>query len=424
VAGRASLVRRQPIYAARNSVDCEEVTLKMTFSDQEIINRFPVGYYPLHPNVSLNFQMNRFWGWVGDKQMLEELRAAGTRIASYDDWAREMFDLSDKALAAGRRLPAAYYAKMAIFFLDPSDPRVKPALQRFLDNVLAENGVTPEDHHLVPYKQTHLSAYRLTPAQPRGTIVVFGGYDSYILEWLPAALALRDAGLDAVIFDGPGQGAVLDAGTPMTPDWRLPAAAILEYFKLTDVTLMGFSLGGCLVIRAAAREPRISRVIAMDICTSLSEASTRGFGASGLSVIAANSGRIPPPVVNAAVAAAGKTDLLTDWVIAQGERVMGVATPADLFQAWREYRTDDVSPLVIQDVLLMAGAKDHYIPLQMLPDQLMTLTAARSVTARVFSEAESAQNHCQIGNMGLALKVIFDWLDETGGRTAESADRQ
>ena len=423
MAGRASLVRRQPIYAARNSVDCEEVTLKMTFSDQEIINRFPVGYYPLHPNVSLNFQMNRFWGWVGDKQMLEELRAAGTRIASYDDWAREMFDLSDKALAAGRRLPAAYYAKMAIFFLDPSDPRVKPAFQRFLDNVLAENGVTPEDHHLVPYKQTHLSAYRLTPAQPRGTIVVFGGYDSYILEWLPAALALRDAGLDAVIFDGPGQGTVLDAGTPMTPDWRLPAAAILEYFKLTDVTLMGFSLGGCLVIRAAAREPRISRVIAMDICTSLSEASTRGFGASGLSVIAADSGRIPAPVVNAAVAAAGKTDLLTDWVIAQGERVMGVATPADLFQAWREYRTDDVSPLVIQDVLLMAGAKDHYIPLQMLPDQLMTLTAARSVTARVFSEAESAQNHCQIGNMGLALKVIFDWLDETGGRSAESAER-
>jgi len=34
----------------------------MTYSDQEIIKRFPVGYYRLHPNVSLNFQMNRFWG--------------------------------------------------------------------------------------------------------------------------------------------------------------------------------------------------------------------------------------------------------------------------------------------------------------------------------------------------------------------------
>jgi alpha-beta hydrolase superfamily lysophospholipase len=386
--------------------------------DQEIINRFPVGYYALHPNVSLNFQMNRFWNWVGDKLMLDELRAAGTRIKSYDDWTREMFDLSDKALAAGRRLPAAYYAKMATFFLDPSDPRVKPAFQRFVDNVQAVNGITPDDHHLVPYQQTHLSAYRFTPAQPRGTIVVFGGYDSYILEWLPAALALRDAGLDTVIFDGPGQGTVLDAGMPMTADWHLPTAAILDYFKLTEITLLGFSLGGALVIRAAAHEARISRVIAMDICTSLLESSTRSFSASGLSVISANSEQMPASLVNAAVAAVRKTDLLTDWVIAQGERVMGVSTPADVFKAWRDYRTDDVSALVTQDVLLMAGAKDHYMPLQMLPDQLMTLTAAHSITARVFTEAESAQNHCQIGNMGLALKVILDWLDQTGGRTA------
>jgi len=34
----------------------------LTVSDQEIISRFPVGYYPLHPNVSLSYQMNRFWG--------------------------------------------------------------------------------------------------------------------------------------------------------------------------------------------------------------------------------------------------------------------------------------------------------------------------------------------------------------------------
>jgi hypothetical protein len=97
---------------------------------------------------------------------------------------------------------------------------------------------------------------------------------------------------------------------------------------------------------------------------------------------------------------------------------MGVSTPADVFKAWREYRTDDISSLVTQDVLLMAGTKDHYMPLQMLPDQLMTLTAARSITSRVFTEAESGQNHCQMGNMGLALKVILGWLDETGARKA------
>ena len=54
----------------------------MALSDQQLFDRFPVGYYPLHSNVSLNFQMNRFWNWVGDKQMLSELQKAGTQIAT------------------------------------------------------------------------------------------------------------------------------------------------------------------------------------------------------------------------------------------------------------------------------------------------------------------------------------------------------
>jgi alpha-beta hydrolase superfamily lysophospholipase len=392
--------------------------LGMSANDQEIISRFPVGYYPFHPNPVLNFQMNRFWGWVGEQQMLEELRAAGPSIASFADWIKVMLELSDKALASGRLLPAAYYARMAHFFLTPDDPRQKPALQRFMDNVLPGNGITPDDHHLVPYQQGQLSAYRLTHEQPRGAIVVFGGYDSYIEEWLPATLALRDAGLDTVVFNGPGQGTVLDAGMPMTPDWHLPVAAILDYFGLSGVTLLGFSLGGCLVIRATAREPRIARAITWDICTDFYGAMTRNLASAGLDAIMANSGQIPAPVVNAAFTEAAKTDLLTDWVVRQGARVMGMATPADLLRAWREYDTNDISAQVTQDVLLMAGTTDIAIPFHMLPDQLLTLTAARSVTARVFTEAEQASNHCQAGNAGLGLKVIFDWLDQVGGRTA------
>jgi alpha-beta hydrolase superfamily lysophospholipase len=399
----------------------EEVTA-MTVSDQEILSRFPVGYHELHPNVSLNFQLNRFYGWANDGKMLDEIRAAAPRISSYDDWTREMLQLSDNALAASRRLPSAYYSRGAQFFLDPDDPRYEPALQRFLDNVLAGNGVTPDDHHLVPYQGTHLSAYRFTPARPRGTIVVFGGFDSYIVEWLPAAIALRDAGLDTVIFDGPGQGTVLDAGTPMTLDWDLPVAAVLDYFGLSDITLMGFSLGGCLVMRAAAREPRVSRVIAFDIMTAMFECISQNPGTAGLAAIAANSDQIPASVLDATVEAFAKTDLLAEWVFDQGERVMGVGTPAEVLEVWQRYGTDDVSPLVTQDVLLMAGAKDHYVPLHQLGDQVLTLSAARSVSARVFTEAEQAQNHCQIGNTGLAVRVILDWLDAVGGRATPEGD--
>jgi len=150
---------------------------------------------------------------------------------------------------------------------------------------------------------------------------------------------------------------------------------------------------------------------------------TRCYPAAGLAAIAANFDQIPAPALNAAVEAAAKTDLLVEWVFEQGKRVLGVSTPAELFQAFSEFNTHDASPLVTQDVLLMAGTKDHGIPFHQLADQLLTLTAARSVTARSFTEAEQAQNHCQIGNQGLALKVILDWVDATGGRTAEPVGR-
>ena len=388
----------------------------MTVSDQEIISRFPVGYYELHPNVSLNFQLNRFYGWANDGQMLDEIRAAAPRISSYDDWVREMLQLSDNALAAGRLLPAAYYSRGAHFFLDPDDPRYQPVLQRFLDNVLAGNGVTPDDHHLVPYQGTHLSAYRFMPVRPRGTIVVFGGFDSYIVEWLPAAIALRDAGLDTVIFDGPGQGTVLDAGTPMTPDWHLPVAAVLD-FGLSGITLMGFSLGGSLVLHAAAREPRVARVIAFDIMTDMFECVARGPAGAALGVLVDNAAQLPAPAIDAAAEAIATTDLLTQWMLRQARRVMGVESLAELLKVWQTYSTADVAPLVAQPVLLMAGTKDHYVPLHQLGDQVLTLSAASSVSARVFTEAEQAHNHCQIGNTGLAIKVILDWLDTVGGRT-------
>jgi len=106
-------------------------------------------------------------------------------------------------------LAGAYLIRAAEFFMSADDPRRRGARQTFLDTVLTQCGAGADQHHDVDYGGTTLSAYRLTPASPRGAIVVFGGFDSYIEEWLPMLLALRHAGLDVVAFDGPGQGAAL-----------------------------------------------------------------------------------------------------------------------------------------------------------------------------------------------------------------------
>jgi alpha-beta hydrolase superfamily lysophospholipase len=376
---------------------------------------FPVGYHNLHPDVTLNFQLNRFWDWVGEAQMLDELRRVGPSLTDYAEWTRELLALGERALGQGRMLAGAYLIRAGEFFMSAGDARRRGARRTFLDNVLQEFGVGADQHHDVAYFGRVLSAYRLTPTSPpRGVIVVFGGFDSYIEEWLPMLLGLRDAGQDVIAFDGPGQGAALEAGLPMTADWHKPVGAVLDHFGVDDVTLMGFSLGGCLVMRAAAFEPRVSRVIADDILTDFTECFAYRLAAPQKALIG-SAHRLPAAVVNALISQARSRNMFADWGIGNAEWVFGVDTPAKALAAVRAMRTDDVSSRITQDVLLMAGAEDHYVPLRQLGAQVETLTNARSVTARVFTRAESAQNHCQIGNLGLALQVILGWLEKVAG---------
>ncbi|HKM83416.1 MAG TPA: hypothetical protein VJY15_20960, partial [Candidatus Acidoferrum sp.] len=232
---------------------------------------FPVCFHDLHPDISINFQLNRFYGWAGDDSMLTEMREAAAGVAGVQDYptfTKSFIDLGEKALARHEVLKGAYYLRLAEFFLLSNDPRKLPTRQRFVDLLVDHLQIGPSAHSRIPFETGWLPAYRLTPMKPKGTLVVFGGFDSYIEEWLPAALFFRSAGYDTILFEGPGQGAALElAHLPMSPEWERPVKAVLDFFRLDAITLMGFSLGGGLVIRAAAFEPRVRRVIAYDICT-------------------------------------------------------------------------------------------------------------------------------------------------------------
>jgi pimeloyl-ACP methyl ester carboxylesterase len=373
---------------------------------------FPVGYHDLHPDISVNFQLNRFYGWVGDDSMLTEMREAAAGVRDYPTFTKIFLDLGDKALARSETLKGAYYLRLAEFFLFTGDPRKLPTRQRFVDSVLGHFQIPSSAYSRIPFEAGWLPAYRLTPAKPKGTLVVFGGFDSYIEEWLPAALFFRDAGYDTIMFEGPGQGAALElAHLTMSPEWAKPVTAVLDFFHLDAVTLMGFSLGGGLVIRAAAVEPRVRRAIAYDICTDGLESALLPFPPSARrKLVDWLDAGAEGAVDNFFTDAMGKS-LLLDWMIKLGMHNTGLPTPYAMLKHYRQYETASVSPMVTQDVLLLAGAEDHYIPVHQLPDQIATLTHVRSLTARLFTRAEQAQNHVQVGNMGAAFRVIVDWME-------------
>jgi alpha-beta hydrolase superfamily lysophospholipase len=379
---------------------------------------FPIGYYELHPNISINFQLNRFYGWAGDDSMLTEMRETlgGVKdVADYPMFTRLVLDLGEKALARHEVLKGAYYLRLAEFFMPTEDARKLPTRQRFVDLILDHFQIPSSACSSIPYESGWLPAYRLTPAQPKGTLVVFGGFDSYIEEWMPAALFLCNAGYDTIVFEGPGQGAALElAHLTMSPEWQEPVKAVLDFFRLDAITLMGFSLGGGLVIRAAAFEPRVRRVIAYDICTNALECFLSLMPPSAQKELLGWIDTGNEAAVNKFFVDAMAKSLMVDWMTKLAMHNTGTRTAYAMMKHYQKYETASISSHLTQDVLLMAGAEDHIIPVQQLPDQIATLSHVRSLTARLFTRAEQAQNHCQIGNYGLALRTILDWMTSLG----------
>ena len=297
-----------------------------------------------------------------------------------------------------------------------ADDDRKSACKKFLSAVRSVYGLDQHERHSIPYTDGHvegfLPAYRFTPARPKGTIVFFGGFDSYIEELTQAFFYLRDAGYEVIAFEGPGQGDALnEAGLPMTAEWHKPVKAVLDHFQVNRVTLIGLSMGGCFVLRAAAFETRVERVVAYDIFTDFLEVNLRQVNPLIRGLLKVLLNLRAAEVVNAMVARVAKKSPVAEWGIAEGMHVTGTSSPYEFLLKAAQFHTADVSGLVKQDVLLLAGREDHYVPVRQFHQQIRMLTNARSVTARLFTGSESAGNHCQVGNYGLALRTIVNWLD-------------
>jgi hypothetical protein len=155
----------------------------------------------------------------------------------------------------------------------------------------------------------------------------------------------------------------------------------------------------------------VARVVAFDVLTDFFECLTVQTPRAMRIMLKALMRVRAGAAIDPALARAAKGRPVVEWGISQAMHVFGVSTPHEAFAAAAAYRTQELSSLVAQDVLLCAGAEDHYVPLHQLYDQACWLTQARSVTTRVFTRSDHAQNHCQVGNLGLALHTIGAWID-------------
>ena len=384
----------------------------LSVADMRVVIRtlLPITQFAIfHPDPNINFQLNRFL-IPGLEKLFAEIGAA---IKDFEDWKSRFLTAAAVHEQRGELGRAARLYRAAEFFMSPDDPDRRSAVDKFIELFYRANDNQGLQRIEIPYEAGHLHGLRLGPAAAsRGTILIHAGFDAYVEEFYALAQAITLCGYEVVMFDGPGQGSTLmREKTPMTHEWEKPVGAVLDHLALTDVTLIGISLGGYLAIRAAAFEPRIERVVAYDVMLDFFQC------------IASRRGRVAEVALNTLVRlrfstpldmmARGlmKWDLYSRWGIQQGMHVMGAASPSDYFFKLKAYNNRAVSTRVTQDTLIMAGAEDHFVPLEQFFDQLPLLINARSVTAQIFTRADQAQSHCQVGNLGLALTKIVNWVD-------------
>ena len=184
-------------------------------------------------------------------------------------------------------------------------------------------------------------------------------------------------------FDGLGHGAARrKAGLPLDYHWEKPVGSVLDHFGLEDVTLIGLSMGGYFALRAAAFEPRVKRVI-----TSGHAFDYRKVARPPATAILEFFHDHLREFTNRLSAWKIRKGGMEAWNISHLMYVLAVDEPMAALEFAHELNEENLhSDMVRQDVLLLASRNDHFI------------------------RTDDAQNHCQIGNIGLALQVMTEWI--------------
>ncbi|MFE7630379.1 alpha/beta hydrolase family protein [Kocuria sp. NPDC057446] len=370
----------------------------------------PVGFERFHRRDFINYQLNRAHalGFADRRELFD----AAAQVRAMEDCVPVFKTWSSRAAAEGRFRQATGHARIAEFFTPPRSEQKTDRYRRYLqlfDTAFAGAGIV---RHEVPYAGAALPAYALPAAgsPPGGTVLLHGGFDSVIEEFFPVCQRVAAAGFDVVAFEGPGQGGARTLhGLTSDHDWEKPVAAVLDHFELDRAALVGISMGGYWALRAAGREPRLHRVVAWPPVYDWLH-------------------RVPPvlraPVrtmarhrgfMSRSVRTRARVSPTLRAVVEQVLYILDSDDPADVPEWFLGMNAGHLdSGRVRQDVLLMCGEHDAFQPPALARAQARALTGARSVTTRMFTRAEQADQHCQMGNLELACQVLTTWLSSAG----------
>ena len=165
----------------------------------------PVGYFDFHKKQIYNFQFNR-WHSLGFARY-EDMQKAAHNINSFSDWKPTLVDLAETAEQENRLKNAAIYYRGAEFYITNQDPDKIKLYDKFIKlfyQIFKNDGVKS---YKIPYESSYLHAFQV-PAknkEKKGTIIIHGGFDSFVEEFYYIMRIFSDHGCEVIAYEGPGQ---------------------------------------------------------------------------------------------------------------------------------------------------------------------------------------------------------------------------
>jgi len=356
---------------------------------------FP-GNYRWSYNTLLAFAAG---GQLGDFALIHKnlLGRVGDDAAWHSEWAR-LADMLEKRAKAGSRFTAAenyflssLYHTISEHFIPPANPARLASYREVLRTFDAgrEFSQQPVERVLVPFEGTTLPAY-FVPAEQKGSAAIFiCGLDTTKELWfLRARFQFAARGISALFIDTPGIGEALRLQKLVTRhDYENPVAAAIDWLQKNPgvdkdrIGIVGSSLGGYYVSRAAAFEPRLKAAVAWGAIYDYHRVWVRRMEGKG-------------------IIAAPRFQLMF---------ITGTDTMEAAVEKVKDFRIVDFAGRIRCPFLVMHGAEDQ----QVLMEDARAMYAALGSPDKelvVFTGDNGGAAHTQFDNHLPALQICADWL--------------
>jgi dienelactone hydrolase len=359
---------------------------------------FFAGHYRWSYNTLLAFAAG---GQLGDFALIQKKLAAkvGDDAIWHNEWAW-LANLLEKRAKVGSRFTAsesyflsALYHTISEHFIPPTSPErlasYKEVLRTF--DLGRENSPYPVERVLVPFEGTTLPAYYVPGmgSGPRPAAIFICGLDTTKELWyLRTRLHFARRGIAALFIDTPGIGEALRVQKLVTRhDYENPVGAAIDWLeKRKDVDakrigVVGSSLGGYYVARAAAFDPRLTATVAWGAIYDYHRVWVRRMQGNG-------------------IIAAPRFQLMF---------ITGTETMEAAVEKVRDFRVADFAARIKCPFLVMHGAEDQQVPMEDARAMFEAI-GSRDKELLVFDGENGGAAHTQFDNHLPALQICADWI--------------